>query len=314
MKLLLQYSLLIVILPGLLSCSSEDRGDARVFSATDTTHNLQVSSGKIDRYYTESQFIDGRNVDIWLPENYSPDKQHSVLYMHDGQMLFDSTKTWNKQEWQVDEIAGDLIKKNQIIDLIVVGIWNNNNQRYAEYFPQKAIENISPAKRDSLMELFPGKPQADQYLQFLVKELKPFVDQNYATYTDKQHTFLMGSSMGGLISIYAVSEYPEVFGGAACLSTHWIGSFESNDTIANAINSYLDKNLPDPTDHKIYFDHGTETLDAHYPPYQDLIDQTMKKNGYTVGNWMSREFSGADHSEHSWSQRLHIPLTFLFGK
>lgn len=282
--------------------------------AEDTTHNIMLASGTLERYYVSSDHVDARNVDIWLPENYSSDKKYAVLYMHDGQMLYDSTKTWNNQEWKVDEVVSDLLSENKIAPVIVVGIWNNGDQRFAEYFPEKVINYIPKTQRDSLMKLGPVNLKADRYLEFLVDELKPFVDSTYSTQPDPSHTYLMGSSMGGLISMYAVSEYPEVFGGAACLSTHWVGTSELDTIIPMAIEKYLSANLPPPKNHKLYFDHGTATLDSLYPPYQDRIDQIMHDKGYTRENWMSREFEGADHSEKSWSSRLHIPLTFLLEK
>lgn len=280
----------------------------------DTTHNLLLSSGSVDRYHLSSDFVDARNVDVWLPQNYSSDNSYAVLYIHDGQMLFDSTKTWNNQEWKVDEVVGTLIVENKIKPVIVVGVWYNNDQRFAEYFPEKAVNYIPKAQRDSLMSLGPVNLKADNYLKFLVDELKPFIDSTYSTKRAPEHTYLMGSSMGGLISIYGLSEYPDVFGGAACLSTHWVGNSEAATIIPKAIEDYLSSNLPYPENHKIYFDHGTATLDSLYPPHQDRIDQLMRDKGYTKENWISREYEGADHSEKSWSSRLHIPLTFLLEK
>lgn len=307
-----QLLLFLILTAVILSCTSESREQSPQFNATDTTHSLQVASGSIERYYVESKFVDSRNVDIWLPENYSEGNHYPVLYMHDGQMLFDSTQTWNNQEWKVDEVAGNLIANNKIPPVIVVGIWNNGDQRFAEYFPEKAINYIPKVQRDSLMKLGPVELKADNYLTFLVKELKTFVDSTYSTKSGAEHSYLMGSSMGGLISIYTLSEYPDVFGGAACLSTHWVGSSEAATIIPKAINDYLETNLPAPGSHRIYFDHGTATLDSLYPPYQDIIDQTMRQKGYTSDHWISREFDGADHSEKSWSARLEIPLQFLF--
>ncbi|HRJ16216.1 MAG TPA: alpha/beta hydrolase-fold protein, partial [Saprospiraceae bacterium] len=89
-----------------------------------------VSAGRIERHEQfPSQFVSARNVDVWLPEGYSPRKKYAVLYMHDGQMLFDGAGTWNKQEWQVDEIAGKLLAEGKIRDCIVVGIWNGGQAR-----------------------------------------------------------------------------------------------------------------------------------------------------------------------------------------
>ncbi len=92
----------------------------------------------------------------------------------------------------------------------------------------------------------------------MVNELKPFIDSNFATLGDQSNTFVAGSSMGGLISLYAVCEYPDVFGGAACLSTHWPGVFNSeHNPIPAAFIRYLESHLPSPVNHKLYFDYGT---------------------------------------------------------
>jgi enterochelin esterase-like enzyme len=270
--------------------------------------------GKIERLVFDSKLVDDRNVDVWLPDDYSTDKKYAVLYMHDGQMLYDSAITWNKQEWRVDETLSGLMKSGKVKNTIVVGIWNNGDKRPAEYFPQKALAMIPDGKLNELKERFQGEALADRYLQFIVQELKPYIDQKFSTHRDFQHTFICGSSMGGLISMYAICEYPNVFSGAACLSTHWIGIFSANEEIPNALIQYLEKNLPSPKSHKIYFDYGTETLDALYPPHQKKADALMKRKNFSTSKWQTRAFNGADHSEKAWAERLHIPLEFLLAK
>lgn len=276
-----------------------------------------LSAGSLRRFARfPSQYVQPRNVDVWLPDGYDPARKYAVLYMHDGQMLFDSTLTWNRMEWKVDEHVSALSKKKLIRDCIVVGIWNNGEFRHTEYFPQKALDYVSPGKRDSvILESLKGKPMADNYLRFLVTELKPFIDKTFSTLPDKDNTFIAGSSMGGLISMYAMCEYPSVFGAAACLSTHWVGDFHTESTLlANAFNRYMAEHLPSPADHRFYFDYGTATLDRFYPALQKMIDKTMQKKGYRSSNWSTREFAGADHSEKAWNSRLDIPLTFLLKK
>ena len=158
-------------------------------------------------------------------------------------------------------------------------------------------------------------PISDLYLKFLVTELKPFIDKTFATKKDRENTFIAGSSMGGLISMYAICEYPKVFGGAACMSTHWPGIFSvENNPIPDAFINYLKSNLPNPKNHKIYFDYGDQTLDALYKPYQEKVDIVMKAKGFTDKNWSTQFFPGKDHSENSWHERLAIPLVFLLGK
>ncbi len=283
----------------------------------------RVSSGRIERIADfNSEHVTPRNIDVWLPDGYSNSKKYTVLYMHDGQMLFDSTTTWNKQDWGVDDAMKSLLDQGKIREAIVVGIWNTPN-RHAEYFPQKPFEMLDAAYRDSLLARAKRNPQtalfatvvkSDSYLKFLVEELKPFIDARYSTKTTKEETFIAGSSMGGLISMYAICEYPEVFGGAVCLSTHWPGTFEmENNPVPARFMEYMAENLPDPATHKIYFDFGTETLDAFYEPFQNQVDTIMKNAGYKDANWITKKFPGQDHSENAWKRRLYIPLTFLLG-
>ena len=276
-----------------------------------------VSSGTIRRFDKfPSQYVQPRNVDVWLPENYAPAKKYAVLYMHDGQMLFDSAITWNHQSWKVTENVTELLRQQQIRDCIVVGVWNNGDYRHAEYFPQKALEYLPVKLRDTVVkDDLKGKSMADDYLRFITKELKPFIDSTFSTQAGRANTFIAGSSMGGLISLYAICEYPDVFGGAICMSTHWVGStkHQNFDAFSKAFGTYLNNRLPESKAHKIYFDHGDKTLDALYQPYQTVINKIMKDKRYSSATWLSREFAGDEHSEKSWSGRLKIPLLFLLG-
>jgi len=286
--------------------------------------NPNVSSGKIVSYNNfQSKYVDARNVNVWLPAEYDSTKNYPVLYMHDGQQLFDSTITWNKQEWKMDETASKLIAANKITPFIVVGIWNNGIKRRFEYMPQKPFNKL-PKKtqfniRNQFMNQSTNEPfdlQADRYLKFIVKELKPFIDLNFSTSTNQENTFIGGSSFGGMISWYAVCEYPSIFGNAICMSTHWPGLFPGtfNPQLPEQFLNYLKKKLPTSNSHRIYFDYGTETLDAYYETYQLRVDAVMEQKGYKDGEWMSLKFVGEDHSEKAWAKRLDYPLVFLFGK
>ncbi|MFM8256194.1 MAG: alpha/beta hydrolase [Bacteroidota bacterium] len=293
--------------------------------STITTTYAQVPTpqqGRIVRHENfPSAHVTPRNVDVWLPAQYDPQKKYAVLYMHDGQMLFDSTLTWNKQEWGVDETLSQLMQEKKIKDCIVVGIWNGGRSRHAEYFPQKPFESLSASQQEIVyngyrsngQSIFFGIPiMSDRYLNFLTQELKPFIDKTYATKTDRSNTFIAGSSMGGLISLYAICEYPSIFGGAACLSTHWPGLFTmENNPVPGAFFSYLEQSLPSPNRHRIYFDHGTETLDSMYASLQKSVDLIMAKRGYKSKQWISRSWPGQDHSERSWRGRFALPASFL---
>jgi predicted alpha/beta superfamily hydrolase len=280
-----------------------------------------VISGTIERIEQfKSKYIAPLNVDIWLPESYNSKTKYSVLYMHDGQMLFDASTTWNHQSWDIDDVASALMKQGKVTPFIVVGIWSEGSTRHATYFPQKPYESLS---NEQLVEISAQlkktgqskdnyKPNSDNYLRFLVKELKPIINKKYSVYKDKRHTFIAGSSMGGLISMYAVCEYPQVFGGAACMSTHWPGTFAvEGNPIPEAFVNYMRNHLPNPKNHRFYFDYGDQTLDALYAPLQKNVDEVLKSRGFTTKNAKTMFFPGKDHSEKSWNERLDMPLLFL---
>ena len=256
-----------------------------------------------------SAHVAARNIDVWLPPSYGqdPQRRYPVLYMHDGQNLFDPTLSYTGIDWDVDGTMTRLIAEGTIREAIVVGVWNTP-QRFIEYMPK------APVLGDGADIGIPGGPQArsddllsDDYVRFLTEELKPFIDAQYATQPGPESTLIMGSSMGGLISLYATAQHPEVFGGAAALSTHW-------PACDGCVIDWLGTHLPAPGAHRIYFDHGTATLDAQYAPHQARMDTAMRARGYTAGtDWLARRFEGAEHNEAAWKARLEVPLVFLLG-
>ncbi|MCB9081313.1 MAG: alpha/beta hydrolase [Lewinellaceae bacterium] len=272
-----------------------------------------VSAGKIIRIENfQSKYVDARHIDVWLPDDYSTDKKYAVVYMHDGQMLFDSTITWNKQEWGVDETFSTMLKEQKIRDCIVVGIWNNGKYRASEFIPEKFLPSMEPDFRNQFIrEVLENKPQSDRYLRFMVRELKPYIDTHFSTFPSRENTFIMGSSRGGLISMYAICEYPDVFGGAAGLSCAYIGIDKPNTEITLAGFNYFNKKIPSGTDHKIYNDCGTIEMDSLYGVYQQYMDVLWLTKGYTARNYQSFIFEKTGHNERDWSRRLYIPVAFL---
>jgi predicted alpha/beta superfamily hydrolase len=169
------------------------------FSLTIAQRNLpNVSYGKLDQVSNfKSKFVTARHVDIWLPEGYSNSTKYAVLYMHDGQMLFDAKTTWNKQAWNADQTITRLMKSGQLAPTIIVGVWNNGQFRHSEFFPEKFLPHMPEAPRQVLIQKgLRDKPQSDAYLRFLVDELKPYIDTKYPTHKGPAQTAIMGSSMG----------------------------------------------------------------------------------------------------------------------
>jgi enterochelin esterase-like enzyme len=292
-------------------------------AAAESLQKVNVSAGTIvDLGIVRSKHADPRRVVVWLPPGYrSNGRRNAVLYMHDGQNLFDRKTAGYGMEWEVDEHLARLIRERKVHPTIVVGIWNTP-KRLREYVPSKAFTHLPRAYMDRVRALYQGDPLSDGYLRFVVRELKPRIDRRFNVRTDRANTAIMGSSMGALISLYAINEYPQVFGGAGMLSTHWPlfvpaeGAKAITDaeyeTVSSAFERYLAPALPDPRTHRLYFDHGSETLDASYWRYQQRVDEVVARRGYRQGvNWVTRNFPGQKHNEISWASRVDIPLRFL---
>ena len=268
-----------------------------------------VSSGSLETYRDfVSQHVESRTVRVWLPDGYQRGDSCDVLYMHDGQMLFDSTATWNAQEWCVDEVMATLIANHTLRPTIVVAI-DNTGSRLEEYFPGGAAQYLSQSLRESSkIDLSLG----DNYLKFIVEELKPFIDKEYRPLTSREHTFMAGSSMGGLISLYALCEYPQVLGGVVCMSSHL--NFEKLDgddkavARAAAFRDYLSSHLPPANSARVYMDRGTEDFDAGYREAQKAVDSLFVAQGWDGDHFTSLVFMGHEHKERFWAQRLSLAL------
>jgi len=263
-------------------------------------------TGTVERLTFTSDLVTPREIEVWLPPSYetAQDRRYPVLYMHDGQNLFDPTQSkYAGWDWGVDEALTALE-----LDVIVVGIHSDENTRNLDYFPQDAGLDYAGAFRQDFGLFNPEELNANNYLAFIVNEVKPKIDRRYRTLTGPKATSIMGSSMGGLISLYAVSEYPNVFGAAAMVSTH----FPPGEGV---LVDYFAGKLPDPATHRLYFDYGTETLDHNYEEFQDRMDQAVIASGYQRGvNWTTRKFEGHDHSERAWRNRVDVPLQFLLAQ
>ena len=282
-----------------------------------------VSAGKVEIIENfKSKFVEKRNVEVYLPAEYftNPNQKFPVLYMQDGQNVFNPKTSKLNVAWEADSTADKLIAEKRVKPIIIVAVWYNEVLRYSEYFPEKAAANFTPedkANVDKLlkqMNMKSDKLLGDEYLKFLTGELKPYIDKKYRTLTDAPNTAICGSSLGALLSLYAICEYPNVFGEAACVSTHWpVLMDNSNMAPSMTIKKYVWEHLPDPKNHRIYFDYGTAMLDQYYEVHQKSIDEIMKSKGYTDRkNWVTKKFDKAAHLEKSWQERFDGILEFLF--
>lgn len=282
----------------------------------------QVATGHIERLADfPSRHVAPRHVDVWLPGGYDPTRRYQVLYAHDGQMLFDARTTWNGQAWNLHLAVDRAVRAGRIAETIVVGVWNGGERRYAEYYPRRMLDRVpEPLRGEYLARGMGGRNDADAYLRFLVDELKPEIDRRYATHRDAAHTAVIGSSMGGLISLYALAEHPQVFGAAGALSTHWVGLPTAwgparlrNEALPQAALAYLREALPPPGRHRIHMDRGTTDLEAFYAPHQAAVNALMHERGWRAPDFRAQVVEDSGHNERDWAARAQDVVEFLLA-
>lgn len=286
-----------------------------------------VSTGRIVAWASLDGGEAGRmSVWVWLPPGYDEDsrQRYPVLYMHDGQNLFDRGLTRFDQEWGIDEAIPRMAARDDLRQWIVVGV-QSPRSRYRTLFPAKLLPLLSPAFQGSVRNLESGDPKGNfasaAYLDFLVNQVKARVDTTFRTLAGSDDTAIMGSSMGGLMAFYAMAEYPSVFGQAACLSMHvaLASPTEKNADhkalaveVSAAFERYLATSAMRPGRNRLYIDHGSKTLDGSYGPYTDALVPMLQRHGWINGpDFEFRIFSGAEHNETAWRERIDIPLGFI---
>jgi predicted alpha/beta superfamily hydrolase len=258
-----------------------------------------VTNGTLVRHenFKSAHLSEARTVSVWLPPNYADsDERYSVLYLHDGQNLFDAATAAFGVEWKVDETSARLIESNEIRAVIVVGIWNTS-ERIDEYTLTKDSRTGHGG-------------QGLAYIRFVADELKPFIDRTYRTRSERESTLIGGSSLGGLISMHACVERPEMFGGCIALSPSlgWDGerflkSFESGLT------------WPDKV--RFWFSMGTkegrnaESHAVNSSRSRRLAAQLKPNPEGTTAGIRFQEFPDAGHDEAAWSNQLPAALKFL---
>ncbi|UCC24298.1 MAG: hypothetical protein JSU98_11240 [Gemmatimonadales bacterium] len=247
---------------------------------------------------------ESRHVEIWLPPGYDEDEErrYPVIYMSDGQNLFDPRIANTGTDWGVDEAMMAGVEEGRHGPAIVVGVWNSS-RRLQEYSPWH---------------------EAPAYADFLLRELMPRIDAEFRTLEGPENTFHMGSSMGSLLSYYLVKEHPDAFGACGCVSTH----FPLAEDVVASITGEDDPSLDDtpyvvrdieagatvPPGARFFFDHGTEGLDAAYGPTHQRVREWLSGQGLVEGeDFLIREYRGADHNESSWRARIGDQLEWILA-
>lgn len=246
--------------------------------AAEKNHSSSKNVKIMDTAFFIPQLKRSRRIWLYLPPDYATSKKrYGVLYMHDGQNLFDNATSYSG-EWGVDEYLDSIFKKGKK-EVIVVGIDNGLTKRMSEYNPWE-FQNF-------------GRGEGDRYVDFLVKTLKPYIDKHYRTLKDKPNTFIAGSSMGGLISLYAVLKYPEVYGAAGIFSpAFWTASGIDSAVIADAKKVHT----------KLFFYAGGKEGDSMVPDMKRVEKEIKERSSSPMQEKIDEN---AHHNEAAW--RKYFP-------
>ncbi len=258
---------------------------------------------------------------IWLPPGYDAGAgRYPVLYMHDGHNLFDVKNSNFNKIWAADRAMLAAVASGRVEPHIVVGIWAPGADRYRQYLPRSAYEAAGGALKAQMDATANGAVVSDRYLKWIAGPLKSWVDASFRTRPGRDHTAIVGSSMGGLMSCYAFLEAPEVFGRAGCVSSHWPAvdprTVEGESEAVKALwDGWFAARLGAPDGRRVWMDHGTATLDQFYAPYQQVVDARFEAAGWQRGrDWESRVYEGAEHEENAWAARLPEVFGWLLAK
>lgn len=272
---------LTILLVGLMSCSeaNKDKSPVSTASSNVTVLPFEFMLDDLDRQ---------RTVRLYLPPDYSSSSQsYPVLYMHDGQNVFDDA-TSDAGEWGVDESLNQLAQSSAL-RLIVVAIDNGGDYRMNEFSPWENTRF--------------GEAQGKQYMDFIVDVVKPYIDNNYRTLADAQHTAIMGSSMGGLISHYAIHAYPQVFSKAAMFSpAYWYSP---------QVFAYTHEHKADPKA-RLYVMYGDKEGDGMIAD-TDRMQRQLTEQGHPRSQLQFKRVAGGEHNEKLWRNEFAEAIQWLFA-
>lgn len=287
-----------------------------------------VSFGELESFVIESDY-DTRKIQIYYPNNKKIDSDTLFILMNDGEELFNAAESWHNMEWGIDEKIEEMNLNESELNFVIIAIHSakkgnrffvDETKRYAEYFPKESIPYFDSGFKKRRYQEWVNKNNL-YYLEFLTEDVIPFVEDKFDILLNNKNLGIIGASMGGLAALNALIEHPDLFGFAGCISTHWVGikpfeyvllplvgKINGDDDTANAIISYIEDNITNIDDQKIYFDHGTIGLDSLYSTPQGrvnkILDSKSKDYKYLV-------FDGYDHYAPEFGSRFDSVLEYL---
>ena len=277
---------------------------ATLLLAVTSTPAFAATPARVEtHHFTPSAFAPGTvRVDVHLPPGYDPDASpgYPVLYLHDGQ---------DARAVRLRETLADLYDRDAIAPVIVAAIHMLPDRMGTYGLSDREAGTAIVAN----IRYGPVGTRAHDYAQWVATGLVPAVDARYNTRTTPDARATLGWSLGALAAFNLGWQYPDLFARVGMFSPSlWLSS---DTTDAGTVQcTRLADHLPDPATHRLWFDHGTATLDARYAPYQQRMDARLREAGYVEGgNWVTRVYEGAEHNEAAWRARIDEVLVFLLG-
>ncbi|MFM2038764.1 MAG: hypothetical protein RL432_1703 [Bacteroidota bacterium] len=298
----MKNALFLVIISISLFCSSQE--DLFTWKRS----SVQLPSGYLFESALTHGYLKGRTIRVWVPKQYVRSKKRfDVVYFHDGQMLFDSSATWNHQSWDLAKAATKYLSKNRCI---LVGIDNDPPHRYAEFFPSPIYSSLPVSVQLTLRDsLWNGLPRFDLYSDALINEVFPLIEKQWRVNCGGAYRTMVGSSMGGIVSMSFLLNYPDEMSNIACLSMHlplinyWQFGDRYKEPLALAYNEFVASRSANLEGKRIYVDRGDQSLDASYaayfPAFEVALNSSSRKNKITVSF-----VPNSDHSERAWAARI----------
>ena len=278
---------------------------------------FQPSVGTLYETTINRGYLKERKLRVWIPESYAHSKRRfNVVYFHDGQMLFDSTDTWNHQSWDLVHATNKYLPRRAVI---LVGIDNDPEHRYAEFFPAPIYPVLPTAVQFTLRDsLWNGLPRFESYANALISDVFPLIESSWNVNPGGENRTMVGSSMGGIVSLTFLLTHPNELSSIACLSMHlplineWKFKDRYKEPLSIAFNDFLQEKGESLKDKAIYIDRGDQSLDAIYAGYFPAFEASLNPLKQNNQVWL-RLIKNSGHSERDWAKRIG-PILKLVAK
>ena len=290
--------------------------------------NAELSFGSIEEAFIANG-EHNRKIQIYYPIDIKINEKTKFIIMNDGEELFQEKDSWSGNAWNIDDSFKKLYQDGVSLNIVVIAIDSakrskgkiiDETRRYVEYFPNEAIEFFNKGmKKNTYSYLIDNKEL--NYPYFLINTVIPYLEEKFNMKLDQFNLGIIGASMGGLSALNTALEYPDYFGFAGCISTHWVGikpseyfllpirrKITGDEETTEAIRKYVDSNIIKLKNKRIYFDHGTVGLDSLYGAPQEDINKIFKGNDI---DFKSEVFLDHGHETNFFGERFGPLLVYL---